>query len=31
MTNQGVDVWHAGPTGAFVEEEVVRWLAELVG
>ena len=31
VTNQGVDVWHAGPTGAFVEEEVVRWLAELVG
>ena len=31
ITNQGVDVWHAGPTGAFVEEEVVRWLADLVG
>jgi aromatic-L-amino-acid/L-tryptophan decarboxylase len=31
VTNQGVDVWHAGPTGAFVEEEVVRWLADLVG
>ena len=31
VTNQGVDVWHAGPTGAFVEEEVIRWLAELVG
>ena len=31
MTNQGVDVWHAGPTGAFVEEEVVRWLADLIG
>ena len=31
VTNQGVDVWHAGPTGAFVEEEVVRWLAELIG
>ena len=30
-TNQGVDVWHAGPTGAFVEEEVVRWLCDLVG
>ena len=22
FTNQGVDVWHAGPIGAFVEEEV---------
>jgi aromatic-L-amino-acid decarboxylase len=31
MTNQGVDVWHAGPFAAFVEEEVVRWLCELVG
>jgi aromatic-L-amino-acid/L-tryptophan decarboxylase len=30
-TQQGVDVWHAGPVGAFVEEEVVRWLRELVG
>jgi aromatic-L-amino-acid/L-tryptophan decarboxylase len=29
--NQGVDVWHAGPVGAFVEEEVVRWLCDLVG
>ena len=28
---QGVDVWHAGPIGAFVEEEVVAWLRELVG
>ena len=28
---QGVDVWHAGPVGAFVEEEVVRWLRDLVG
>ena len=28
---QGVDVWHAGPAGAFVEEEVTRWLCELVG
>jgi len=24
MTNQGVDVWHAGPLATFVEEEVVR-------
>ena len=30
-TNQGIDVWHAGPVGAFVEEEVVRWLCNLVG
>jgi aromatic-L-amino-acid/L-tryptophan decarboxylase len=28
---QGVDVWHAGPVGAFVEEEVGRWLRDLVG
>jgi aromatic-L-amino-acid decarboxylase len=28
---QGVDVWHAGPVGAFVEEEVVRWLRDLIG
>jgi glutamate/tyrosine decarboxylase-like PLP-dependent enzyme len=28
---QGVDVWHAGPVGAFVEEEVVRWLIDLLG
>src|SRR3954466_7356554 len=31
MTNQGVDVWHAGPVAAFVEEEVVRWLCDTVG
>ena len=31
MTNQGVDVWHAGPLAAFVEEEVVRWLCDLMG
>ena len=30
-TNQGIDVWHAGPGGAFVEEEVVSWLCDLVG
>jgi aromatic-L-amino-acid decarboxylase len=29
--HQGVDVWHAGPVGAFVEEEVVRWLLDLIG
>jgi glutamate/tyrosine decarboxylase-like PLP-dependent enzyme len=31
VANQGVDVWHAGPVAAFVEEEVVRWLCDLVG
>jgi L-2,4-diaminobutyrate decarboxylase len=31
VTNQGVDVWHAGPVAAFVEEEVVSWLCDLVG
>ena len=31
VTQQGIDVWHAGPVGAFVEEEVVRWLCDLVG
>jgi aromatic-L-amino-acid decarboxylase len=31
FAHQGVDVWHAGPVGAFVEEEVVRWLCDLVG
>ena len=30
-TNQGVDVWHGGPVAAFVEEEVIRWLCDLVG
>ena len=30
FTQQGVDVWHAGPAAAFVEEEVVRWLCDLV-
>ncbi|HEY3522275.1 MAG TPA: pyridoxal-dependent decarboxylase [Candidatus Limnocylindrales bacterium] len=30
-TNQGVDVWNCGPAGAFVEEEVLRWLSDLVG
>jgi aromatic-L-amino-acid/L-tryptophan decarboxylase len=29
--NQGIDVWNCGPVGAFVEEEVVRWLSDLVG
>jgi aromatic-L-amino-acid decarboxylase len=31
VTQQGVDVWHAGPSASFVEEEVVRWLCDLVG
>jgi glutamate/tyrosine decarboxylase-like PLP-dependent enzyme len=31
VTQQGVDVWHAGPSATFVEEEVVRWLCDLVG
>ncbi len=30
-TQQGVDVWHAGPGGAFIEEEVVGWLRALLG
>ncbi|HET7027935.1 MAG TPA: pyridoxal-dependent decarboxylase [Candidatus Limnocylindrales bacterium] len=29
--NQGIDVWNCGPAGAFVEEEVIRWLSDLVG
>jgi aromatic-L-amino-acid decarboxylase len=29
--NQGVDVWNSGPMAAFVEEEVLRWLSDLVG
>jgi aromatic-L-amino-acid decarboxylase len=29
--SQGVDVWHAAPTGAFVEEEVIHWLCSIVG
>jgi len=31
VTQQGVDVWHAGPVATFVEEEVIRWLCDLVG
>ena len=31
VAQQGVDLWHAGPVGAFVEEDVVRWLCDLVG
>lgn len=29
--HQGVDVFHAGPAAALVEEEVTGWLRELVG
>ena len=29
--NQGVDVWACSPVGALVEEEVARWLGDLVG
>ncbi len=29
--NQGVDVWATAPTAALVEEEVVRWLCDLIG
>ena len=31
VAQQGIDIWHAGPVGAFVEEEVLRWLCDLVG
>ncbi|MCI0345526.1 MAG: pyridoxal-dependent decarboxylase [Chloroflexi bacterium] len=31
VAHQGVDVWEAGPVAAFVEEEVLRWLCDLVG
>jgi glutamate/tyrosine decarboxylase-like PLP-dependent enzyme len=31
IAQQGIDIWHAGPIGAFVEEEVLRWLCDLVG
>src|SRR5258705_6048793 len=31
VTQQGVDVWHGGPVATFVEEEVLRWLCDLVG
>lgn len=30
-TQQGVDVWHAGPIAALVEEEVTAWLRHLLG
>jgi aromatic-L-amino-acid decarboxylase len=31
VTQQGVDVWHAGPSATLVEEEVISWLCDLVG
>ncbi len=31
FAQQGVDVWHGGPSAALVEEEVVRWLTDLTG
>jgi aromatic-L-amino-acid decarboxylase len=31
VAQQGIDIFHAGPIGAFVEEEVLRWLGDLVG
>jgi len=31
VIHQGIDVWHCGPTGTLVEEEVIRWLCDLVG
>ena len=31
VLHQGIDVWHCGPTGTFVEEEVISWLCALVG
>jgi glutamate/tyrosine decarboxylase-like PLP-dependent enzyme len=31
VAQQGIDIFHAGPIGAFVEEEVLRWLCDLVG
>jgi glutamate/tyrosine decarboxylase-like PLP-dependent enzyme len=29
--NQGIDLWLAGMAGPFVEEEVIRWLCDLIG
>src|SRR3954447_11249636 len=30
-TNQGVDIWACSPAASLIEEEVVRWLCDLVG
>ena len=31
VINQSVDLWVAAPVAAFVEEEIVRWMSNLVG
>ena len=31
FAQQGVDIWHAGPIAAAMEEEVVRWLCDVLG
>ena len=31
FAQQGVDIFHAGPIAALMEEEVVRWLCDVVG
>jgi glutamate/tyrosine decarboxylase-like PLP-dependent enzyme len=31
VAQQGVDLFQAGPVATFVEEEVIRWLCDLVG
>ncbi len=31
VVHQGVDVWHCSPSATLVEEEVVRWLCDLIG
>ncbi len=31
FAQQGVDIFHAGPIAALMEEEVVRWLCDLLG
>jgi aromatic-L-amino-acid decarboxylase len=31
VTHQAADVWHGGVTATLVEEQVVRWLCDLVG
>lgn len=29
--HQGIDVYHSGPVGSLIEEEVTQWLVDLVG